>query len=389
MPFSPTRNPPCRHFLLSREIRGDPKLTDLSDQEFDKLAQRLAKVIEGDPSRADELYKKAAALATPKDEAAGGAKEGIASNDEKGGVGGGGGGPVEQSPASGGGGGGGGGGGEAGRGAEAQGGKEQARGSGRPVVDVAFAKAVAVALSQARQNPPKFAKEVLEPILGEFVTKGGNPNVRKRKEKVFLQTNEGPKAVKECIGVMKKTKPMCALTVDGLLNEAAMDHVLDCGPKGVMGHAGSDGSQPVDRITRYGQWKGTYGEQVSLYLSWNCRSEYQAETNNCTRALAPRLLPLASRVSPLASRLSPLAFRSRIDRNIMYGSDEPTDIVAQLLVDDGVPSRGHRKNILNPDFKIVGVAFGPHTKFKNMTVQNFAGGMGPKPLAGCVMDHGS
>lgn len=74
----------------------------------------------------------------------------------------------------------------------------------------------------------------------------------------------------------------------------------------------------------------------------------------------------------------------------MYGSDDPTDIVAQLLIDDGVPSRGHRKNILNKEFKIVGVAFGPHTKFKNMTVQNFAGGMGPKPLAGyataCYLD---
>ena len=71
----------------------------------------------------------------------------------------------------------------------------------------------------------------------------------------------------------------------------------------------------------------------------------------------------------------------------MYGSDDPTDIVSQLLIDDGVPSRGHRKNILNKDFKIVGVAFGPHTKFKNMTVQNFAGGMGPRPLAGYAKLH--
>ena len=234
-------------FHPSIQCRGGEhakKLTELSDVEFDDLAERISKIIEAEPSKANELYRKAAALATARDkhaadgesaggdstEAVGKSTLSLQGENERG---------VEGATAR-----------------KAQG----ASNHSRPVVDVSFATAVAAALSRARQNPAKFAKEVLEPILGEFVTKGGNPNVRKRKEKVFLQTNEGPKAVKECIGVMMKTEAMGALTVDALLNEAAMDHVLDCGPKGVMGHAGSDGSQPVDRITRYGQWKGTYGE---------------------------------------------------------------------------------------------------------------------------------
>ena len=212
--------------------------------EFDDLAERLSKIIEAEPSKANELYKKAAALATARDKrAVDGDSAGSGSTETVG---------KSALPPQG----------EKEKGVEGTAAQkvQEASNQSRPVVDVAFATAVAAALSRARQNPAKFAKEVLEPILGEFVTKGGNPNVRKRREKVFLQTNEGPKAVKECIGVMMKTEAMGALTVDALLNEAAMDHVLDCGPKGVMGHAGSDGSQPVDRITRYGQWKGTYGE---------------------------------------------------------------------------------------------------------------------------------
>jgi hypothetical protein len=58
--------------------------------------------------------------------------------------------------------------------------------------------------------------------------------------------------------------------------------------------------------------------------------------------------------------------------NISYGHDDPFSIVAQLLVDDGVPSRGHRKNLLTPSFQRVGVAVGPHAKYGKMCTQNFA-----------------
>lgn len=37
-----------------------------------------------------------------------------------------------------------------------------------------------------------------------------------------------------------------------------------------------------------------------------------------------------------------------------------------------VPSRGHRQNIFNPTFNVVGIAFGSHSKFHSMCVIDFA-----------------
>jgi len=42
------------------------------------------------------------------------------------------------------------------------------------------------------------------------------------------------------------------------------------------------------------------------------------------------------------------------------------------MVDDGVHSRGHRKNIMS-DNKIVGIAHGQHNQYDDMCVLNYAG----------------
>jgi uncharacterized protein YkwD len=35
-------------------------------------------------------------------------------------------------------------------------------------------------------------------------------------------------------------------------------------------------------------------------------------------------------------------------------------VILQLIVDDGVPSRGHRTNCFKPDFALVGICSAPH-----------------------------
>ncbi len=61
---------------------------------------------------------------------------------------------------------------------------------------------------------------------------------------------------------------------------------------------------------------------------------------------------------------------------LAFGFRHPRNIVLQLLIDDGVPSRGHRLSLLDPNFTVMGVGFQPH-KFQNyVCVLDFAGGFG-------------
>ncbi len=58
--------------------------------------------------------------------------------------------------------------------------------------------------------------------------------------------------------------------------------------------------------------------------------------------------------------------------NCAYGPSDPLAIVMQLLVDDGVPSLGHRKTILSSNYKFVGIAIEPHKKYGHNCVQDFS-----------------
>ena len=53
-------------------------------------------------------------------------------------------------------------------------------------------------------------------------------------------------------------------------------------------------------------------------------------------------------------------------------------IVLRLLMDDGVPSRGHRHNIFNKDYDCMGSFTGPNKAFKYMTAVNYCVGWRPK-----------
>lgn len=62
-----------------------------------------------------------------------------------------------------------------------------------------------------------------------------------------------------------------------------------------------------------------------------------------------------------------------IAENCDYGNTEPLDIVMSLLIDDGIVSLGHRKNILHPGLNFVGIAIEKHKTYGMNCVMDFSG----------------
>ena len=82
---------------------------------------------------------------------------------------------------------------------------------------------------------------------------------------------EGDRAVSEAVNFLQKARPLPPLTVSAGMSSSALSHVLDMGPTGGRGHKGSNGSQPWDRMARFGRWVGQAGENID-YGNHDARS---------------------------------------------------------------------------------------------------------------------
>jgi len=174
--------------------------------------------------------------------------------------------------------------------------------------------AVVDEINKARTAPKDYAS------LLEQYKKYYDKKLLKLPGETPILTKEGAKAVVEAIRFLHSAKSISPLTPSKGMSSGARDHVKDQGKSGFTQHKGSDGSQVWDRVNRYGTWEKSIAE------------------------------------------------------NITCGSDKARNIVAFLIVDDGVSNRGHRKDIFNPDFRVIGVAFGSHTAYRTICVITFAGG---------------
>lgn len=175
-------------------------------------------------------------------------------------------------------------------------------------------KEILFEINKARNNPARYAEEYMVSLRSLY---DGNKFIRPGRP--IIITAEGRKALDECIRIMKNKRPAYPLYPERGLYLAAFDQVKDQRENGGTGHYGSDGSKPINRMERYGNWD-------------ICAAE-----------------------------------------NISYGIDDARMIVISLLIDDGVPDRGHRDNILNPAFTVAGVSFGSHPSYGSTCVMDFAG----------------
>jgi uncharacterized protein YkwD len=167
-------------------------------------------------------------------------------------------------------------------------------------------------INLARANPPQYAA-YLEAFRANYSGK------ELKYSTGALITVEGVNACDEAIAYLRTLKPLPPLEMRSGMVLGAKDHVGDMVKRGVSGHKGSDGSVPEDRVSRYGNWTDSVGE------------------------------------------------------NIIYRSNKAREDVISLIIDDGVASRGHRKNIFKPTFHVIGVALGTNASGQ-FGVLTFAGG---------------
>ena len=168
-------------------------------------------------------------------------------------------------------------------------------------------------LNLARARPAEYAAylEGLRPMFaGKEYRRPGKP---------ALMTEEGAAALEEAIKFMRAARPAQPLAVATGMCSGARELVKEQGASGATGHKGADGSYCEQRAGRFGTWQQPIGE------------------------------------------------------NLSYGDDTARERVLTLLIDDGVANRGHRQRIMNPAYKVVGVACGDH-KLGAMCVITLAGG---------------
>ncbi len=183
-------------------------------------------------------------------------------------------------------------------------------------------KNVILEINKLRSDPSSYAHEYLEPLLtlykgNKLCLPGDTP----------INTKEGIVALRDAIQYLRKSAPVLPLMPDVRLTRASRDHQKDQTFTGNTGHVGGDGSDVQKRIHRYGTISKAVGE------------------------------------------------------NIFYGDPDARSVVLHLVIDDGVASRGHRKNLLNENFRLIGVAMGKHPVWRNVCVMDFAYGFSNEPVS--------
>lgn len=171
-----------------------------------------------------------------------------------------------------------------------------------------FEAAVFAELNRFRDDPDAYA-DVLRSYRPRF---DGKILIAEEGGEIDIMTNEGVAAVDEAIRDLNGQKPLQQLIYSEVLTRAAADHVAVQSRSGAVGHY-TNGRGPGERMIARGG--GRYVSEV-----------------------------------------------------ITYGHHSPEGVIHQLLIDDGVPGRGHRRSLLATDRRYAGVACGSHPVHRTMCV---------------------
>jgi uncharacterized protein YkwD len=134
----------------------------------------------------------------------------------------------------------------------------------------------------------------------------------------MLRMEPGTPATAEAIGLLQRRMPVEPLTWSARLAASAARQAADQGSIGGVSHTGSDGTSPGERMRREGVWSSITAEDIAL----------------------------------------------------QQGSAH--DVVRQLIIDEGVPTRGHRTDLLDPHLRLGGAGCAPHRVYRIICVIDLA-----------------
>jgi hypothetical protein len=161
-----------------------------------------------------------------------------------------------------------------------------------------------------------YVRDYRELFDGRVIRLPGDP--------VGEMTREGTYAVDEAIAFLDRQTPLPPLARGELLARAARDLAAEQAMSGRSGHRSADGAMPGDRVKRRGG---------DIFVS----------------------------------------------ETISYGYSEHHAVVRQLIIDDGVPSRGHRALIFATGSRFAGVGCGTHPTVRYMCVIDYSATANGKP----------
>lgn len=140
-----------------------------------------------------------------------------------------------------------------------------------------------------------------------------------------ILTKEGVAVVDETIAFLERQAALPPLSPAQLLVLTATDYSREQGAIGARGHVGADGNGPGDRVKRRGG--GIY-----------------------------------------------------VGEAIAYGTNDADEVVRQMVVDDGVPDRGHRKLLFDKNFRFAGIGCATHTRLDYICVVDLSATPDGRPV---------